>query len=687
MLHRLPRLQSLVVSHLPFFDHGALSSLIKLSQPNLSRGTPATTYHLRLLDASRCNNLTPQALAGALQLFPALFYLDLSETPSARYVEVLASLAYLPALHILKLQQLGLSDDDLLILIRAVGRNLRSLDIRRNRITDRGIQAIILNCIRTDTQQSAGFRSPDRPDGKVQRILDSDSQDEFIRTQLTTGFAPCLGVEGAAGQGVTHVYVSRNNISSTAASELIRCRQLRVLDLGELTAESLQKPPFQNEIYPLMTSLSQAKMLISVIERYGEKLAYLRVNHAVVTEIQTLQEARAIEMQDNSASVHAQNVSELDNNEHNVYEMPDDHRNELQGDLPAYAELEGSPVQPSFTTVKAQPPQIQINKPYAGATSTADPVSAMSPAMDATGGLSSPISPLLVSQGHRPEDEQDTMNGHLSVPIVVLTPTPGLEVDFSTTDASLSQLIQPHRRTYSGVLSEYEARLGYRQSQDHALLPSTLGQLRTLVLTSVPSRSNTPATAQRIIDFIKGCAEEEHWAVLRASVGYQLPPGPDRRSAERQYARSLFPFRKLVLEMAPELQEAGSLGGPWHRPANQRQMLSSTLDADCEAYLNAAKDDFSFFGSEECGQPDTEGLAPIPMAAFREKMTLDYSGQQQETNGVGKAVVQPMFDVLAEVSRFRKAKKAEYETVVAAGTADHVDGHWNGVIEVVRPKP
>jgi hypothetical protein len=215
-----------------------------------------------------------------------------------------------------------------------------------------------------------------------------------------------------------------------------------------------------------------------------------------------------------------------------------------------------------------------------------------------------------------------------------------------------------------------------------------LGHIRTLVLTDVPTKSTSPDTAQRIIDFIKGCAEEEKWAALQASVGYQMPPGPDRLSAERHYARSLFSLTKLVLEMAPEREFAGPSGG-WSRIANHTQMLSSTLDPDCETYLTAAKDDFSFFGSEECGQPDTEGLAPIPIAAFTEKLTID-PGKSQDglsTNSNSMTAQQELLhDVLAEVSRFRKTKKGEHEAAIADGTADHVDGYWSGIIEIVRPR-
>jgi hypothetical protein len=524
----------------------------------------------------------------------------------------------------------------------------------------------------------------------LQKILDSDSQDDFIRARLTTGFASYLGIEGTVGYGVTHLYVSGNEITIGGASGLLRCRQLRVLDIGEITTETVQTPPPRYELPPSRLSLPGPEKLIPVIESYAGKLTYLRINHAVVTEFQSFKDAKAFEMEDSSDMGLPENVAELDVIEQTVYELPNNPVHELEGNMPVYAELEGSPVQPSTAIDQARSPRIQINDVSADPKIALDPVSALSPTLDCTGGLFSPVSPLSSFEQPQIKHKGPTTNAHLLIPTepsTIRVPEPGLEVNHRVNSESSSQPQQSHRRTYSGVLNEHEARLKYRQSQDHALLPGTLGQIRTLVLTDVPSRSRTPDTAQRLIDFIKGCAEEDRWAVLQASVGYQLPPGSDRRSAETQYARSLFPFRRLVLEMAPELQDMGPSGG-WLCPTNPSQMLSSTLDPDCETYLNAAKDDFSFFGSEECGQPDTEGLAPIPIAAFKEKMTIDPSGHRNGNGMNGKSITvqQPVYDVLAEVSRFRKGKKAEHEAVIAAGITDHVEGYWNGTIEVVRPR-
>jgi hypothetical protein len=648
------------------------------------------TYQLRLLDASNCNNLTPQALAGALKLFPGLVYLDLSGTTSARYQDVLSSFAFLPALQILKLQRLWLTDDDVSSLVRIVGRNLRSLDLRQNRITDRGIKELIQNSIRASSHLPDGRRSPPRLNTKLQQILESEAQEEHIRRRLTSGFGTDLGIEHSSGQGITHLYVSGNEVSAAGASGLIRCKQLRVIDLGDIAIELLRPHHPKYELPPEIVPLPTADNLIPLIENGADNVTYLRINHAVVTQLHCVKEVKAFEVADTSAHVLPPNVAELGATEWNIHELPEDSRQELPASIPILAELEGSPVEVVSPPPAVQSLETQDDRTPTKVTNETEPVSALSPVLDASGGLFSPISPL-ISQRPNVTSVKEAQNGLLTVPdtsLPCIVPSDGLEVNHQRADSPVQT---QRRRTYSGVLSDHEARIRFRQSEDHNLLASTLGQIRTLVLTDVPTKSTTTDTARNIITFIKNCAEEERWAALQASVGYELPPGPDRRYAEREYARTLFPFRKLVLEMSNEASKSPSSPNARRRSTKSGppplNMLSSTLDPDCEAYLSAAKDDFSFFGSEECGQPDTEALAHVPLAAFREKMTLE--GGTSQTNGYSSggqmAVQEPLHDVLAEVSRFRRTKKAEYEAALSAGL-DHVEGYWSGVIEVVRPR-
>ncbi|KIW01490.1 uncharacterized protein PV09_06970 [Verruconis gallopava] len=682
ILDRLPKLQSLVVSHLPFFDHGALSSLVRLGQSNNVQGLTAATYNLRLLDASYCNNVTPHALAAALKLFPALIYLDLSGTSSARYPEVLSSLAYIPALQILKLQRLFLDDDELNVLIRAIGRKLRSLDLRWNRITDQGVRNLIQDSIRPN-MTLIGYESPHRFNTKLQQILDSHQQDEFICDQLTSGFVTYLGIECMSGQGLTHLYISNNLVTIAGASGLLKCAQLRVLDLGDIVTETLVRGPTEYDTRRMYPSLPRAENLIPIIENHAEGLTYLRINHAVVTQPVPAKDCKVVEMDGTTSALPPRGVVELDTAQHVINEMPDDRQNELIADFTVYAELDGSPVTTIPLHEQVSSPGIRVQESIINANVNAEPASVVSPTVDSSGGLFSPISPMSLDMP-KPLQLHHSSSGSLLRIQMEGTYTPeslsGLEVDERTIDTDLPEVVQYDHRTYSGVWDDHESRLRFRRSQTHALLPGTLGNIRTLVLSSVPSKPDTPEIAARIIDFIKGCAEEEQWAELLASVGYQLPPGRDRRSAERHYAHTLFPLEKLVLEVVSKQDGADSQSG-WIRPSSQSRMLSSTLDPDCETYLNAARHDFSFFGSEECGQPDREGLAPFPTAIFREKMT--HADDCQTLKGHNNtAGIQRVYDVIGDISSFRQAKKEEHNFACGNG---HIDGYWSGTIEVVRP--
>ena len=140
-LTRLPRLQSLIVTGVPFFDHASLSSL--------SSSTPSASpfpFPLRMLDASSCPNATVPELARALFHFPDLVALNLTNTPAAKHSSVHRTLSQLRSLRVLKLAGLGLQDADLEVVAAAIERRVRSLDVRRNRLSDRAAGALVKYC-------------------------------------------------------------------------------------------------------------------------------------------------------------------------------------------------------------------------------------------------------------------------------------------------------------------------------------------------------------------------------------------------------------------------------------------------------------------------------------------------------------------------------------------------------------
>jgi hypothetical protein len=704
ILERLPRLQSLIVAQLPFFDHGALIALDIPRKNALS----SMMYNIRLLDVSGCINTTPQGLEIALKHLPALVYLDISGTISARSHQVLSNLWRNPALQILKARGLGLVDNDIKILAHAVGTNLRSLDLRDNRLTDQAVRVILDKCIKPlgPSQQpyspSTGTSTDDlrpRSGARLLEIYRSERQDDYIRASLTTGFINYLGLESTSGSGVTHLFISGNQITVEGVSGLVRSRKLHVLDAGNILTGARQIPATSaNGEHSAHVVFPGAEKLTPILDSSVSDLTYLRISHSIVTK-DAPSKKEIPELEDASTLLFPKDSVELEAMDQAVHELPANHVVELPGDSPAYAELEGSPVlrkqkaeqEPKQDAATLSP--AEHSRPVANRTASSsapEVVSPVSPTINASGGLFSPISPSNTLPSNN-------AIGNLFSP---LSPSGTSSTETTITSAS-SFLTVPtngksrHKRTYSGVLSEHEAEIQTRKLHDHALLPSMLPKLQTLVLTDVPSKSTSKDVAEHLIQFITDCASEAHWAKLSSKVGYALPPSTDRGSSEKAYARTLFPLRRIVLEIAPEAPTTPGSGGwrlPQRRQQNMAQTYSSVQDADCETFWTAAKDDFSFFGGEECGLPDQEGIAPVPLAALMEKMVVgepeaEVKVRRSSNFGVdGKAPV-PMFDVLDQVSKFRKDKKAKFENAVRMGKGGiYVEGYWDGEIVVIRPR-
>ena len=160
------------------------------------------------------------------------------------------------------------------------------------------------------------------------------------------------------------------------------------------------------------------------------------------------------------------------------------------------------------------------------------------------------------------------------------------------------------------------------------LHPSHLPNLRTLVLTHLPSTVSSPQSSviENLKSFIAACAAEARLATLKARTNYSLPPGRARQDAERQHARTLFALRTIVLEIDPE--ESASQQRDWkHTRQRLNISKSSTGDMDSESLWSAAENDFSFFGEEgeesaECGIYDQEPEKYYPTISFEEKIVV-----------------------------------------------------------------
>lgn len=690
VLERLPRLQSLIVRGLPFFDHGALITLRRPSNLRLSSQSDSLPrmahdfplFWLRYLDASACTNATYSGLAEALQHFPALLYLDLSKTKSAKGADVLSVLKYCHSLRVLKLRSLALKDAEIEALATAVKTRLKSLDIRDNQLTDASARVLLDNCF--NIKQKSWLTRPDGPSSVFEQLppspaspassdrhpflfdqYDKEDLDQVLRAKLVGEFAGSAFINDVYSDGITHLYISDNILTVEGISGLLHSKKLHVLDAGTVARGLTRKPrppsllSFEEPDHEEF-AMPGAEKLTPVIKNYASgKVTYLRIHHAVVTEetaIADLTVGRA-EMPGDLGVYSPSNAQELDGfnqiyeasaESHIFHEMPSnqafpvelpaqDHQVfELPGDFP-----ESFPPKP---TVVVDPPETP----------------------ETPGGN-------VAEEQLVPRTERFGLSEGEDAPELVDT--------LKTLDSQESPTSR--RRSSSVVVDDRRARLEFRQSNENHLHPGMLPKIETLVLTDVPTEAESPEVARRLVQFIKDCAEETYIANLAARGAYALPPGRDRQLAEREYSRSQFALRRIVLEMAP-LEDTRSPKKPtttWR----QYPSKSSTEDADSEAFWTAAERDFSFFGDEECGVPSLEPGRTLPLADMSEKVVMPSIADPppvllQRTQPRGR------FDVVAELSRFRKDRKAVYQAALGRGESEpEVEGYWEGEIKVVRP--
>ncbi|KAJ4984142.1 hypothetical protein SVAN01_10374 [Stagonosporopsis vannaccii] len=690
-LERLPHLQCLMVNGLPFFDHAALLTLRHASSWwNAHRRVAFPVFGLRLLDASGCMNATSTGLAEALPHLPDLVSLDLSRTPAARSEVVLGKLKYLRSLRVLNLEGLGLKDVDFEIITPSIGTRVRSLNVSDNNLTDASARLLLEHCLKETNIPEHITRAPLPPveHGRLSGDIDAyESEDlvSYLRQKLTKGFVGSLAIEESRDKGITHLYLSRNSVTVEGISGLLRSERLRVLDVGVLPA-LLMRPtePSYEEVDGSMDLPGVAKMTPILKDFAAAKMRYLRINYQIITEdapTAALPSPRA-ELAGDLGHYAPSDAIEL--------EAP--YQNEV-GDLlqpkpipelgsvdNAVFELVGSPAFPvelpgsfpdrgdSHTPVRT--PSIKVtaesHEIRRGAAHAPEPVF-----IDT---LISPVSPLISSDEHRQSFRTgDSTPDHSTALSPILA---------SSRNSMSSETIgRRSRHNSTHYVEERRARLELRQSQENRLHPGMLPRIHTLVLTDVPTSTNDPELIHRLIRYIKDAAEEASIAKQRAKHTYMLPPGRSRNIAEREYARSLFALKRIVFEMAPPQVVHKKISTSWRAYPTK----SSTEDADSEAFWEAATHDFSFFDDEECGVPTRESGRGMPLAAMSGlELAAHRPAPPPQLRTVDPAL-RPQIDVIAQIGKFRRNRKAAYKNLLDMGEADpEVEGYWPGDITVVR---
>lgn len=624
VLERLPDLQSLLVSGLPFFDHRTLENLQSPNTLGTNGVAVSPCYHLRMLDVSGCANATSVGLARLLLRLPGLVYLDLSHTKAAKSSVVLQALNELPHLQVLRLRAVGLQTADIRLLAGIIGKRVRSLDLRDNHDISEAVTELMSQCYVPPTQRMEVIRhniasstgewpSSERTAMLISSLpaLNDERHDDYLRSLLTSSFTDSTGDEKYLHTGVSHLKICDRSLNDDTVARVLSSQSLLSLDVDYIRQRSDE------------TDLGFNKTL-ATLRDCGEGLKYLRINHDVVTRthVPDKNDQRSNPVHELFAPGPPTNSVELDTAEQTIHELEAAPMFELPASEIRPAELDSTPISSH-----------QLLTPL-----TSIPTS--SP------GLVSPlISPISASFLPIPED------------------------------SSTQQLT----RTYSNVAMRYRAYVDSRPKEITHLHPFMLPGLEILVLTGIPARTADPQLAQRIIAFIEECVTERYWARARADVDYAIPPGRRREEAKELHASSLFALKRIVLEVVEQHQAQRQ-----QHPISK----SSVEDPDCETLWTAARDDFSFFheDTEESGQPESE-LQPSIRVNSSDKYLVTDRTRAAAGKSAGKQADLPLIDIVGEVAKFRRDARQRYADAVERGRQDSlVGGYWDGEVTVVRQK-
>ena len=652
-LERLPYLQSLIVSGSSFLDHsslqalnrqelgpgkdGLLSGLVQSSdvmQQCLVDTVP--DFGLRLLDASYCLNATSSQLSQALERFKNLFYLDLSFTMPARDTVVLDALRSCAELQVIRLRGINMNDHSAETLAHAIGRRVRSLDLRHNQIGDSGVQSLVASCFAS----SPASELPSTVGHKTLELYQSERFEDFLRQRLTRDFAARQVFEGGPEGGITHLYMAGNRLTAAGANVLLRLGRLHVLDLQSV-AESPQPTFGRQEEWDGRLTLSGVECLTTVIASHAsEAMRFLRIDHHLVTTDLGRSTARS----DGASSESAEKLS----------------RGVVGGDgALASAQVFGSSADPRAPT-RPVPNSLPPSQPplASDCTSAVDGQASARPRAlgSASGHLEAVFGATrrLAMRHIRPSSEGGATVFPSSAPMV---PT----VSCSTCASAIGERRKARITAHTAISSN--------------LHPAMTPHVRVLVLTAVPPVSSTPDVAYRLINFIKMCAEEARLAKREAQLDYALPPGQKGRNTALEHAaRMIFALEKLVLEMAPACKPTNTKTTSWQNPNNK----SLTDDPDSDSMWAAAAGDFSFFNENKTD------LEPM-FSRFAGSQSKALNGEDRPLSIQTRAPAVKQFDTISLVSDFRNARRmARQRACERDGVNSVVEGYWDGIVQVIR---
>ncbi len=285
---RLLELKSFLVRGQPFVDARSLQYLQSTSNPLRAAYLP--TYRPWMIRLANCDNITPLSLARALYCLPHLVYLDLSGTTAAKDISIIRE-DRLSSLQVLKLRNIGLTDEGLSALAERLGAKARvwSLDVRNNALTDRGI-AVLLECCFMPPNYSYSEDLPHYEKSARTSIRFSDArkdceiiadQEAVISDQLTRFSVSCS--LNHSQTGLSHLYISDNPITTTGVGMLLRTTQLVVLDVGKILVRKQKSLISHKDTF----GSEEIHIITSSYELFARgRLKYLRINHTCVSGVE-----------------------------------------------------------------------------------------------------------------------------------------------------------------------------------------------------------------------------------------------------------------------------------------------------------------------------------------------------------------------------------------------------------------
>lgn len=281
VLVQLPHLQCLIVDEISFFDHAALLELRRSITTYNERSIRPTQYSLRLLSAANCEELSSLGLCEAFKHLPYLVYLDISGCAEARHQDVYSAFASLLELQVLIMREVELNDADLETIAKAVRFRIRSLDVRNNQLTDASVEHLSCYCFRPEGVDARTSRCSDARRAGMHSDLASN-----IRQVLTSGSRYPLLTEAQRDNGITHLYLSGNDITDIGLLALFKKTRLCALDAGILSSEKgieVTGASTNQDLVNAEPILSTSSIKSVTREHAMDTLTYLRIHHRLVT--------------------------------------------------------------------------------------------------------------------------------------------------------------------------------------------------------------------------------------------------------------------------------------------------------------------------------------------------------------------------------------------------------------------